>query len=180
MYRNMPSEYFSFVPYVVSHISSCTRDFAFVLQCFLIFSYLKSLSHCNIAWSLFSVLGISHFLALNKTAPLAMKAPYGQNIECLYINVMLRSWMLCSIYQQANIFIINWRCPIKLKDEKEEMISQNRKWCHYVPRLLAKARAFLEYKMASAGAAIWLPDTERFFMELRKLERIVKYMVRSK
>lgn len=43
-----------------------------------------------------------------------------------------------------------------------------------------KARAFLEYKMASAGAAIWLPDTERFFMELRKLERIVKYMVRSK
>ena len=24
----------------------------------------------------------------------------------------------------------------------------------------------LEYKMASAGAAIWLPDTERFFMEL--------------
>ena len=46
------------------------------------------------------------------------------------------------------------------------MISQNSKWCHYVTRLLAKARASLEYKMTSAGAAMWLPDTERFFMEL--------------
>ena len=29
-----------------------------------------------------------------------------------------------------------------------------------------KQGLFLEYKMASAGATIWLPDTERFFMEL--------------
>ena len=39
-----------------------------------------------------------------------MKGLYGQNIDWPYINVMLHSWMLCSIYQQANIFIKNWRC----------------------------------------------------------------------
>jgi len=63
-------------------------------------------------------------------------------IECPYITVMLLRWMLCAICQQANIFIINWRCPIKLKDEGAKMISQNRKWYHYVPRLLAKATAY--------------------------------------
>ena len=56
------------------------------------------------------------------------------------------------------------RCFIK--DEEAEMISQKRKWCHYVPRLLAKARAFPWIQNASAGATTWPPDTERFFMEL--------------
>ena len=44
-YPNMLLEYFSFAPCVVSHISSCTRDFALVLQCFLISLYLKWFSH---------------------------------------------------------------------------------------------------------------------------------------
>ena len=45
----------------------------------------------------------------------------------------------------------------EIKDEEAEMILQNRKWCHYVPRLLANLIS--ENKMVSAGAATWLPDT---------------------
>ena len=170
---------------LVSIIAICFGIFEFCFLCCLIYFFVHKgfrfrssvlfnflwwfshwFSHWNVAWSLFSIFGISHFLALNKTPPFAMTVLYGHTIECPYVNVMSHSWMLCSIYQQANICVINRRCPIKLKDEEAAMISQNRKWCHYVTRLLAKARASLEYKMTSAGAAMWLPDTESFFMEL--------------
>ena len=41
----------------------------------------------------------------------------------------------------------------EIKDEEAEMILQNRKWCYYVPRLLANF--IRENKMRSAGAARW-------------------------
>ena len=37
----------------------------------------------------------------------------------------------------------------EIKDEEAETILQNRKWCHYVPRLLANL--IRENKMVSAG-----------------------------
>ena len=40
----------------------------------------------------------------------------------------------------------------EIKDEEAEMVLQNRKWCHCVPRLLANL--IRENKMVSAGAAI--------------------------
>ena len=46
------------------------------------------------------------------------------------------------------------------------MISQKRKWCHYVPRLLAKARAFPWIQNGVCWSYNLAPDTERFFMEL--------------
>ena len=46
---------------------------------------------------------------------------------------------------------------VEIKDEEAEMTLQNRKWSHYVPRLLANL--IRENEMVSAGAAIWLPDT---------------------
>ena len=56
----------------------------------------------------------------------------------------------------------------EIKDEEAEMILQNRKWCHYVPRLLANL--IRENKMASTVAAIWLPDTQRFFMGIEQYD----------
>ena len=41
----------------------------------------------------------------------------------------------------------------EIKDEEAEMILQNRKWCHYVPGLLANLIS--ENKMVSAEAVIW-------------------------
>ena len=38
----------------------------------------------------------------------------------------------------------------EIKDEEAEMILQNRKWCHYLPRLLANL--IRENKMGSAVA----------------------------
>ena len=61
----------------------------------------------------------------------------------------------------------NKRCLIK--DEEAEMILQNRKIGSGVityPGSSQKQGLFFEFKMASAGATIWLPDTERFLMAL--------------
>ena len=55
----------------------------------------------------------------------------------------------------------------EIKDEEAETILQDRKWCHYVPRLLANL--ICENNMVSAVAAIWLPDTQRFFMGIKHM-----------
>ena len=55
----------------------------------------------------------------------------------------------------------------EIKNEEAETILQNRKWCHYVPRLLANF--IRENKMVSAVAAIWLPDTQRFFLGIEHM-----------
>ena len=56
----------------------------------------------------------------------------------------------------------------EIKDEEAETMLQNRKWWHYVPRLLANL--IRENKLASAVAAIWLPDTQRFFMGIEQYD----------
>ena len=98
-----------------------------------------------------------------------MKALYGQKYRmCIYqcyaayMNAMCNISTSKHVRYKLKVSDKTKRCFIK--DEEAEMISQQKEVMPLRNQAPRKSKGFfLEYKMASAGATIWLPDTERFF-----------------